>query len=207
MKLIKTLLMFVLISVISISCKETKKEEVNEEMESVEETVVVEEGDGAVEETVVVEEGDGGAEAVEVTEAAAPAKGVESSSVGLEETVVEGVMVEAMADTPVIYPGCEGSVEEIRACSRENFINHLKKNFKADRAADLGLKSGEHKLRALIKIDKTGKASVLKVQGPHKGLDKEIIRVIDLMPQMTAATEEGQPVSVSFILPLAFSIM
>jgi len=209
MKLIKTLLMFVLISVISISCKETKKEEVNEEMDAVEETVVVEEAGeaGGATEAVVVEESDGGTETVVVAETAAPAVGVESSTVGLEEIEVEGVIAEAMADTPVIYPGCEGSVEEIRACSRENFIKHLKKNYNADRAADLGLKPGEHKLRALIKIDKTGKTSVLKVQGAHKDMDKEVIRVIDLLPIMTAATEEGQPVSVSFILPLTFSVM
>jgi len=37
-------------------------------------------------------------------------------------------------------------------------------------------------------------------------LDKEISRVIDEMPAMTAATEEGQPLSVSFILPLTFSV-
>lgn len=207
MKLNKILLMFVLISVIIISCKETKKEEVNDEMDAVEETVVIEEADGGSEAVVVEEGSDGSVEAVEVTKTAAPAVGVESSSVGLEETEVEGVMVEAMADTPVVYPGCEGSVEEIRACSKKQFIKHLKDNFKADRAADLGLKPGEYKIRALIKIDKTGKTSVLKVQGPDKGLDKEMSRVIDLLPQMIAATEEGEPVNVSFILPLTFSIM
>lgn len=206
MKLIKILLMFVLISVITISCKETKKEEVNDEMDAVEETVVAEEADGASEAVAVEEGSDGSVEAVEVIEAAAPAVGVESSSVGLEEMEVEGVMVEAMADTPVVFPGCEGSVEEIRACSKKQFIKHLKDNFKAGRAADLGLQSGEYKIRALIKIDKTGKTSVLKVQGPDKGLDKEVIRVVDLLPQMTAATKEGEPVNVSFILPLTVSI-
>ena len=200
MKLIRTLLLLAVISAITFSCKESKKEGVDGQMETVEETVEITEveGDDGSIEVVEVEE---------VRESASPAQGVESTSVGLEETVVEGIMVETMADTPVIFPGCAGTNEEIRACSRKMFIKHLKDNYNADRAADLGLKKGQHKLRALIKIDETGKASVLKVQGPHQGLDKEVERVIGELPQMKAATEEGQPVSVSFILPLTFSIM
>ncbi len=199
MKLNKILLLFAVISAITFSCKETKKEQVDDEMEVVEETVEVAEVEGDDESTEVVE-------VVVVEESAAPAEAVEASSVGLEETVVAGVMVEAMADTPVIYPGCEGTAEEIRACSRKEFIAFLKKNFNSDLGADLGLRSGDHKIRALVKIDETGKVSVLKVDGPHKALEKEMVRVIDKLPQMTGATEEGQPVSVSFILPITFAV-
>jgi len=208
MKLIKTLLLMVVISAISFSCKDTKKEEVEDDMEVVEETVVVEE-EGT--EVIAVEES-AASKSAEESSAAAKTKepeavAVESSSVGLEEEVIEGVMIEAMADTPVIYPGCEGSIDEIRACSINKFTEFLKKNFNPDRAADLKFASGQHTIRTLIKIDQTGKASVLKVQEPHKGLDKEIGRVIDKMPQMTAATKEGEPVSVSFVLPLTFKVM
>ncbi len=199
MKLIKTILLFAVISAITFSCKETKKEQVDGDMEAVEETVEVTEVEGDDKGTVEVVEATG-------VQSAAPAEAVETSSAGLEETVVEGVMVEAMADTPVIYPGCEGTVEEIRACSRKEFIAFLKKNFNSDLGADLGLRSGDHKIRALVKIDETGKVSVLKVDGPHKALEKEMVRVIDKLPQMTGATEEGQPVSVSFILPITFAV-
>ena len=199
MKLIKLLLLFAVISSITFSCKETKKEQVDGEMEAVEESV----------EVVEVEGDDGGTEVVEVVEveeSAVPAEAVEASSVGLEETEIEGVIGEAMADTPVIYPGCSGSAEEIRACSKNEFITFLKKNFNAGLGADLGLKSGNHKIRSLVKIDETGKASVLKVDGPHKALEKEIVRIINKLPQLTAATEEGQPVSVSFVLPITFAV-
>lgn len=198
MKLIKTLLLIAVFSTITFSCKDSKKENVDGEMEAIEETV-----------EVVEVEGDAGTtEAVEVVEveSATPAEGVETSSAGLEEFAAEGVIVEAMADTPVIYPGCEGNAEEIRACSKSEFISFLKKNFNSDLGADLGLRSGNHKIRSLVKIDETGKASVLKVDGPHKSLEKEMVRIIDKLPQMTAATEEGQPVSVSFILPITFAV-
>ena len=195
MKLIKTLLLIAVLGTITFSCKESKKEQVDGEMEAIEETV----------EVVEVEGDEGTTEVVEV-ESATPTEGVETSSAGLDEVVTEGVIVEAMADTPVIYPGCEGSAEEIRACSKNEFITFLKKNFNSDLGADLGLKSGNHKIRSLVKIDETGKVSVLKIDAPHKSLEKEMVRIIDKLPQMTAATEEGQPVSVSFVLPITFAV-
>jgi len=195
MKLIKTLLLIAVLGTITFSCKESKKEQVDGEMEAIEETV----------EVVEVEGDEGTTEVVEV-ELATPTEGVETSSAGLDEVVTEGVIVEAMADTPVIYPGCEGSAEEIRACSKNEFITFLKKNFNSDLGADLGLKSGNHKIRSLVKIDETGKVSVLKIDAPHKSLEKEMVRIIEKLPQMTAATEEGQPVSVSFVLPITFAV-
>ena len=148
-------------------------------------------------------------EVVEVEESAVSAtagQAIEGGTAGLEEVVVEGVIVEAMPDTPVIYPGCEGSADEIRACSKEKFISFLGKNFNSDLASDLGMKSGEHKIRALVKIDESGKSSVLKVDGPNKALEKEVERVINKLPALTAATEEGKPVSVSFVLPINFMV-
>ena len=206
MKLIKTLLLLTIISAITFSCKETKKDKVEDEMEVIEETDVVVEDEGAVEVEETATPAKAGAKETAVPAKEPTAEVVESTTVGLDETVIEGVMVEAMADTGVIYPGCEGSINEIRVCSIAKFKEFLKGNFNPDRAADLGLESGDHKLRALIKVDATGKASVLQVQGPHKGLDKEIARVIEKLPLMTAATEGGVPVSVSFIIPLAFKV-
>lgn len=195
MKLFKILVLIVLVSSISYSCKESKKEMKDGDME------MVSEGES----TEAVEE----VEVVEVEESAVSAtagQAIEGGTAGLEEVVVEGVIIEAMADTPVIYPGCEGSADEIRACSKEKFISFLGKNFNSDLASDLGMKSGEHKIRALVKIDESGKSSVLKVDGPNKALEKEVERVINKLPALTAATEEGKPVSVSFVLPINFMV-
>ena len=211
MKLIKTLLLFVVISVITFSCKDTKKEEVGSEMDAVEETVEVAEVEGDDGSTEVVEavevESASSEAAAETSEDVEVVEVVEASSAGLVEVEVEGIIVETEADTPVIYPGCEGgSVEEIRACSRKEFIAFLQKNFNTNLATALDLRSGAHKIRSLVKIDEAGSVSVLKIDGPSKALEKEVTRVIDKLPQMTAATNEGQPVSVSFILPIDFEI-
>jgi len=118
----------------------------------------------------------------------------------------EFIIIETVADTPVIYPGCSGTIPEIRACSIQNFVSFISKNFNSEIAADRNLSEGEYKIRALVKIDKTGKSSVLKVDAPNTTLEKEVVRIIDKLPNMTAATKNGNPVDVSFILPVEFIV-
>ncbi|NOQ91316.1 MAG: hypothetical protein GQ552_01210, partial [Flavobacteriaceae bacterium] len=114
MKLIKGLLAIALISVIAVSCKETKKE------------------------------------AVEVTEP--PVEAVETTPIEVEEVAVVEVMEEKIADTPVVYPGCEGSAEEIRACSIKEFKAFFRKHFNTDLVGELGLDEGSNKIGAMLKI-------------------------------------------------------
>jgi len=206
MKLIKLFFAFMLISVLVVSCKETKKEESTDD--SIEVT------DESAEANNEATEG-GNEEAThdaseESTESGTEptAEGIEATSKELEEMQVaeEGVIMEKMADTPVVYPGCAGTVEEIRACSIAEFKKYFAKKFNAELANQLDLDEGKHKIRALLKIDKTGKVSVVKIDAEKEELEKEVIRVIGLYPNMTPATSNGEPVSVSFVLPVTFKV-
>lgn len=201
MKIIKLLLVLVMISAITFSCKESKKDEV------VEDTVEVAEEAAESSMEAVESNMESTDEAVEM-DTEPKEESIETTTKGLDEAPIEGVIVETLADTPVVYPGCEGTVEEIRACSVKEFSNFLSKNFNSDIANDLNLEKGDHKIRSIIKIDDTGKASVIRVDAPNNeaALEKEIVRVIDKLPQMTPATKNGSPVNVSFILPVTFRI-
>lgn len=121
-------------------------------------------------------------------------------------TEQEIIIFETLADTPVIYPGCSGTFPEIRACSIKNFVNFITDNFNSDIASDSSLSEGTYKIRAEVKIDKTGKSSVLKVDAPNTTLEKEVVRIINKLPNMTAATKDGKPVDVSFVLPVDFVV-
>ncbi len=204
MKIIKVLFIFVFISMIAISCKETKKEEVQDDA-AVEMT---EEGGEAAEQS----EADKSIEAAEseASEEAAneESKAIEGATKGVEEMpVAEGVLTEVMADTPVIYPGCSGgTTDEIRACSKEKFIAFLKDEFNVGLAKDWNLDPGDHMIRSMVKIDENGKCSQLQVMAPNDALGKEMGRVINKLPQMTAATKGGEPVAVQFVLPLNFKV-
>ena len=203
MKIVKVLFVFALVSMIAVSCKETKKEAVQDDsaVEMTEEGSV----SGGMESTEEAAEG-----VSEGAESAAPMKKVEAiegETQGLEEMQVsEGVIAEKMADTPVIYPGCTGGNEEIRTCSKEKFIAFLKREFNTGLAKDLNLDTGDYNINSILQIDETGKCSAVKIDGPSEELKNEMKRVIDKLPLLTPATQGGKPVKVAFMVPVDFKV-
>lgn len=54
-------------------------------------------------------------------------------------------------------------------------------------------------------ITKTGKTDKVRVvRGLHPALDEEAVRVIKAMPAWTPGKQNGQPVNVSYTLPITF---
>lgn len=216
MKIIKLVFVFALVSMIAVSCKETKKEEVQDE--SVEMTEEGASADDATDEATseddaaagaaaagaaagAAESGDAGAEAKE------EAKSVEGATKDVEEVVVpEGVIAEELADTPVIYPGCAGTVEEIRACNKESFVAYIKSEFNHDIAKEAGLKKGDYEMGVVIHVNKYGRVFSLRVTAPKKELKTEMERVINSTPKVTPATSGGEPVGVSVKFLVDFKV-
>lgn len=219
MKIVKVLFIFALVSMIAVSCKETKKEEVQDDSavemteegsESIESEVVEEEA--AAESTEAVAAGsttseDASKEGADAEVLEPKATAIEGETFTLEEVAVPaGVIAEELADTPVIYPGCTGSSsEEIRACNKESFIAYVKKEFNHDVSGE-GLKNGDYAIKAAIHVNKAGRVFTLRVTAPNEYLEKEMRRVIDNTPHVTAATHKGEPVGVSFMLPVDFRL-
>lgn len=211
MKIVKLVFIFALVSMIAVSCKETKKEAVQDEssveMTEAEGTESI--GAEAVEGAAVASEGtSSGAEAVEGAEGVEPtATAIEGEMIGMEALEVpEGVIAEKLADTPVIYPGCTGATaEEFRACNKASFIAYVKKEFNHD-VSGSGLKNGDYAIKAAIHVNKAGRVFTLRVTAPNELLEKEMRRVIDNTPHVTPATKNGEPVGVSFMLPVDFRV-
>ncbi len=209
MKILKLLLVFTLVSTIAVSCKETKKEEVQD--------------DAAVEMT---EEGSEGSDEVEAVEAAGEAEAagaagasgaaagsmdavesIDAESKEIEAVIVpEGVIAEELADTPVVYPGCTGSVEEIRACNKESFIAYVKSEFNHDVAKNAGLKRGDYEIGIVMHVNKAGRVFSLRVTAVNKALENEMIRVINSTPKVVPATAAGEPVGVSLKFLVDFRV-
>lgn len=214
MKILKLLLVFTLVSTIAVSCKETKKEEVQDDA-AVEMT---EEGSGDVTDEAAAasaeDEGSSDAAVGAASGAAASdsasdsdsdseetmeaAESIDAESKEIEAVVIpEGVIAEELSDTPLIYPGCTGSEEEIRACNKESFIAYLKSEFNHDIAKEAGLKKGDYEIGTVIHINKAGRVFSLRVTAPNKALENEMIRVINSTPHVVPATEAGAAVGVS----------
>ena len=159
------------------------KIEVVEDEEEVEETVI-ESTETSEDDAIEIEE------IVEVVE---------------EEEVMEDVPFAIIEDVPV-YPGCKGNKAQLRACLQDEITKHVNRKFNADLASDLGLAPGVKKIFVMFKIDKTGNITDVMARAPHKRLQEEAMRVVNLLPKMTPGKQRGRPVGVKYSLPIAFKV-
>ena len=222
MKILKLLLVFTLVSTIAVSCNETKKEEVQDDaaVEMTEESSDAgsEEAPAASTEASDEEGSSNAATGAAVGAAAASSasdsegskeavESIDAESKEIEAVIVpEGVIAEELADTPVVYPGCTGSVEEIRACNKESFIAYLKSEFNHEAAKGAGLKRGDYEIGTVIHINKAGRVFSLRVTAANKALENEMIRVVNSTPAVVPATVAGEPVGVSIKFLVDFRV-
>lgn len=108
----------------------------------------------------------------------------EIKEVAVEEEVVEDVPFNIIEDVPV-YPGCKGSKEELKQCFSDKVQKLVNDKFNMDLAQELGLAPGKQRINVMFKIDKTGNITDVQARAPHKRLEAEAIRVVNLLPQMT----------------------
>ncbi|WP_372792745.1 energy transducer TonB [Lutibacter sp.] len=122
-----------------------------------------------------------------------------------EEDVVEDVPFAIIEDVPV-YPGCKGTKAQLRECLQEEITKHVNRKFNSELASDLGLAPGVKKIFVMFKIDKSGNITDVMARAPHKRLQEEAIRVVNLLPKMTPGKQRGRPVGVKYSLPIAFKV-
>jgi len=105
-----------------------------------------------------------------------------------------------------IFPGCEGldSIES-KKCFTKQISKYVKKKFNTGLAEELGLK-GKQKIYTQFIIDKDGKSNIIFIKAPHKRLEKEVIRIVKNLPQMTPGKQRKKPVPVKYTLPILFHI-
>ena len=84
---------------------------------------------------------------------------------------------------------------------------HVGKNFDINLAQELGLTEGRQKVYVQFKIDKQGKVTDIRARGPHVRLEKEAVRVVELLPNMTPGMQRTRPVRVSYTLPITLVVM
>ena len=120
----------------------------------------------------------------------------------VEEELVEQDIPFAIIEEPPVFPGCKGSKEEKKKCLQKKITLHVSKNYNTDLSQDLGLSPGKLKVYVVFKIDKTGQITNARARGPHARLEKEALRVVNMLPQLTPGKQRGVPVGVSYTLPI-----
>ena len=124
----------------------------------------------------------------------------------VEEEQVEQDIPFAIIEDPPVFPGCKGTKEEKKKCLQEKITQHVSKNYNTGLSQDLGLTPGKKKVYVVFKIDKTGNISEARARGPHARLEKEALRVVNMLPKLTPGKQRGIPVSVSYTLPITLQV-
>lgn len=122
-----------------------------------------------------------------------------------EEVVVEDVPFAIIEEVPT-YPGCKGNNAEKKACLQEKIEKLVANNFNTGLANELGLAPGKKKVYVMFKIDKNGNVTDIQARGPHARLEKEAVRVVEKIPQMTPGKQRNRPVGVKYTLPITLVV-
>lgn len=160
------------------------------------EKIEIVEDEEEIEETVLESTETDESEAVEVEEI---------EEIVEDEEVIDDVPFAIIENVPV-YPGCKGTNEQKKKCMVEKITKHVGKKYNTGLASDLGLSPGKKRVYVQFKIDRTGKIVDVRARGPHKRLEKEAIRVVQLLPDMTPGKQRGRPVGVKYTLPITLVV-
>jgi protein TonB len=124
----------------------------------------------------------------------------------VEEEEVEKDIPFAIIEDPPVFPGCKGSKEQKKKCLQEKISQHVAKNYNTNLSKDLGLTPGKKKVYVIFKIDKNGHVCQARARGPHARLEKEALRVVNMLPTLTPGKQRGIPVGVSYTLPITLHV-
>lgn len=103
------------------------------------------------------------------------------------------------------FPGCKGSNEELKKCFSQKVKDLVDDEFDVSVSEGLEL-SGRQRISVQFVVDQVGNIVDVKVRAPHKRLEKEAKRVIELLPQMTPGQQQKNAVRVKYNLPIVFEI-
>ncbi|QMU63307.1 MAG: energy transducer TonB [Flavobacteriaceae bacterium] len=121
--------------------------------------------------------------------------------IGPIDSTEEDVPFIVIEDAPV-FPGCKGNKKELKMCFNKKIQKHFARKFDTDLPDELGLSSGGKSVIMLFVIDKTGNIVNIQAKAPHPKLQKEAIRIMKLLPKMKPGMQRGNPVKVTYTLPM-----
>ncbi|MFK7831716.1 MAG: energy transducer TonB [Winogradskyella sp.] len=134
---------------------------------------------------------------------------IDDREIGIEDVAVVEVEEEievafAVIEKVPIFPGCQGTNAELKACFERKMQEHLQKNFRyPETAVDLNIQG---KVFVFFKIDNNGVVTKVKSRGPDQLLETEAERIINLLPKMEPGKQRNKSVSVPYSIPINFKL-
>ena len=95
-----------------------------------------------------------------------------------------------------------------RKCMSEKVAKFVAKEFDAGCGSGLGSYGiyGRQRISVIFKIDTLGRATEIRARAAHLKLEREAIRVINMLPVMKPGTQDGKKVIVPYSLPIVFQV-
>lgn len=123
------------------------------------------------------------------------------------EEIIESIPFSKIEQSP-IYPGCEEftNKEDIAKCFQTSITNFISKNFNTKITNNLQLSDGKKRIQVQFIINEEGKVFDAKARAPHPKLKEEAIRVVESLPVMKPAKQDGKAVKMRFNMPIVFTV-
>lgn len=124
--------------------------------------------------------------------------------IGIEEEESDEVLNFELVESVPVFPGCEGAKNntERKACFQQQIMAFVSRNFTYPEAAlQLNIQG---RVYVQFVVEKDGSVSNIQIlRGVDPILDREAIRVIEALPKIQPAKQRGQPVRMSFVMPIS----
>lgn len=120
-----------------------------------------------------------------------------------EEEEIEEPIPFAIVESVPVFPGCEDLVgnDKIKACFQQKLLEFVGKNYIYSEAARELKLSG--RIIVQFVVEKNGSVSNIQIlRGVDPWLDEEAVRVLQSLPRIQPARQRGQPVRISFVVPI-----
>jgi beta-lactamase regulating signal transducer with metallopeptidase domain len=101
------------------------------------------------------------------------------------------------------FPGCDSGDKD---CFSKGIQKHFGRNFDSNIVNNLGLESGKSRLFVGINITTNGNIDEIKIKADHPKIEKEVRRVMRLLPNITPGENNGKKVAVKYSIPFTLIV-
>ena len=108
-------------------------------------------------------------------------------------------------DKVPVYPGCEGSKEELENCMVTKISDFVRKNFDTTLGGKLNA-TGKQSISVDFRIDKGGNITDVRAKADHREFEDEAVRVFQNLPSMTPAEHNGEKSGVPYSMEVVLEM-
>ncbi len=126
---------------------------------------------------------------------------IEDIQIPEEGTSEHNTVPFSLVEKPPIFPGCDEMLKtDLKTCFQEKVQKHIAKHLTSSKKdAKNGIRG---KVYGVFVVDIDGKIVDSKYYGSTPLLEKEVLRVLALLPQMKPGKQRGKAVRVPFSIPI-----